>query len=80
MNQFFSNSNDDVSFSTKQKRLDMIDNQQTVFNSFYLCSLFDNCKSQQRVHGGDKQTEKPRVRKRFNDNIVIPQSLFSKII
>ena len=72
MNSFFCISKDIVSFSTKRKRLDMIDNQQTIIDSIHLCSLLDSCQSQQRAHGGDKEKEIPRRRKNFREDIVIP--------
>ena len=72
MNKLFRIAKDVVSFSTKRKRLDLIDNQQTVVDYIHLCFLLDSCQLQQRAHGGDKQKEIPRKRKNFREDIVIP--------
>ena len=67
MNKLFRIAKDVVSFSTKRKWLDMIDNQQNVVDYIHFCFLLDSCQLQQRAHGGDTQKEIPRKNHMEND-------------
>ena len=73
MNYLFRIARDTVAFSKKRKRMDMLDNQQSILQSMHTSTLIAYLhESKKRVHGGDKAHEQPRERKDFEKDIFIP--------
>ena len=62
-----------VAFSTKMKRLDEVNNHHAMLESMQLAGriVYEHEKGQ-RVWGGDKTKEMPRVRKDFEVDIALP--------